>query len=384
MPIRSPTCPRTVSQDRTLTNYRRQSGSRVYAPGNHNVKLGGTISATKLQENFTFGITDPTRSGVRRRKRHLQSEARALRLDAAGRRAARLRPVVHRQAAGVYVQDDIKARRRDVQARRAGRSLRRADDRDAGAAASRRVVRRAGDRHGAARLVRPHARDALQREPAAVGRLRLERPVRHERPPAARQAARVRGRRAAELRPVARGRLWATSTSAPTTATTSACSSTRRSSFPISWDHSHVYGLTGRVNLLEHRGFSAFFVMATTNAIFSPPGTGGMLLEQAAGDFRIDHDQKFNATTNVQYVFSKRARRVGRALVAVRLGPGRGGGRQPRGCAGADRRSAGGDRVLLREPVRDARQPADERRLHDVAITGRPGCGSRPKGRRTT
>jgi hypothetical protein len=64
--------------------------------------------------------------------------------------------------------------------------------------------------------------------------------------------------------------------------------------------------LTGRVNLLEHRGFSAFFVMATTNAIFSPPGTGGILLEQPAGDFRIDHDQKFNATTNVQYVLSKR------------------------------------------------------------------------------
>jgi hypothetical protein len=75
--------------------------------------------------------------------------------------------------------------------------------------------------------------------------------------------------------------------------------------FPISWNHSHVYGLTGRVNLIEHGGFSAFFVMATTNAIFSPPGTGGILVAQPEGDFRIDHDQKFNSTTNVQYVFSK-------------------------------------------------------------------------------
>jgi hypothetical protein len=46
--------------------------------------------------------------------------------------------------------------------------------------------------------------------------------------------------------------------------------------------------------------------MAHTNAIYSPPGVGVILLEQPEGDFRIDHDQKFNATTNVQYVFEKK------------------------------------------------------------------------------
>ena len=45
--------------------------------------------------------------------------------------------------------------------------------------------------------------------------------------------------------------------------------------------------------------------MGHTNAIFSPPGVGGILLEAPAGDFRIDHDQKFNATTNLQYTFDK-------------------------------------------------------------------------------
>jgi hypothetical protein len=45
--------------------------------------------------------------------------------------------------------------------------------------------------------------------------------------------------------------------------------------------------------------------MAHTNAIYSPPGTGGVLLNPPAGDFRIDHDQKFNSTTNIQYTFSK-------------------------------------------------------------------------------
>ena len=76
--------------------------------------------------------------------------------------------------------------------------------------------------------------------------------------------------------------------------------------FPVAWDHSRIDGFTGRLNLVEHDGFSAFVVMAHTNAIYSPPGVGGILLEQPEGDFRIDHDQKFNATTNLQYVFEKR------------------------------------------------------------------------------
>ena len=76
--------------------------------------------------------------------------------------------------------------------------------------------------------------------------------------------------------------------------------------FPVAWDHSRIDGFTGRLNLVEHNGFSAFVVMAHTNAIYSPPGVGGILLEQPEGDFRIDHDQKFNATTNLQYVFEKR------------------------------------------------------------------------------
>jgi hypothetical protein len=75
--------------------------------------------------------------------------------------------------------------------------------------------------------------------------------------------------------------------------------------FPVSWAQSNLDGFTGRVNFVEHKGFAAFIVMAHTNAIYSPPGTGGILLEQPDGDFRIDHDQKFNSTTNLQYTFSQ-------------------------------------------------------------------------------
>ena len=51
--------PATISQDRTLTN----SGAKVdfnYLTGHHNIKVGGTITATKLHEAFSLGITDPT------------------------------------------------------------------------------------------------------------------------------------------------------------------------------------------------------------------------------------------------------------------------------------------------------------------------------------
>jgi hypothetical protein len=75
--------------------------------------------------------------------------------------------------------------------------------------------------------------------------------------------------------------------------------------FPISWDHSKIDGFTGKINLVEHAGFSAFVVMGHTSAIFSPPGNGGILVEPGDADFRIDHDQKFNSTANLQYTFIK-------------------------------------------------------------------------------
>ncbi|HUK36706.1 MAG TPA: TonB-dependent receptor [Vicinamibacterales bacterium] len=75
--------------------------------------------------------------------------------------------------------------------------------------------------------------------------------------------------------------------------------------FPISWDHSRLNGITARVNLLEHGGLSAYTVMGHANAIYSNPENGGILFNSPipSGDFRIDHDQKFQQTTNVQYVF---------------------------------------------------------------------------------
>jgi hypothetical protein len=77
--------------------------------------------------------------------------------------------------------------------------------------------------------------------------------------------------------------------------------------FPISWDHSRIDGVTGRVTFVEHRGFTASMAFGHTTAIYSNPENGGILFESPLpeGDFRIDHDQKFQQTTNFQYRFAK-------------------------------------------------------------------------------
>ena len=50
--------PGTVSQDRHLTNLGAKA-DLAYTAGIHNLKVGGSVSATRLKEDFTFGFTDP-------------------------------------------------------------------------------------------------------------------------------------------------------------------------------------------------------------------------------------------------------------------------------------------------------------------------------------
>src|ERR1700681_548811 len=51
--------PATLSQTRTLTNLGAKA-DLAYTSGAHNVKVGGTFTATKLNENFSIGFTDPS------------------------------------------------------------------------------------------------------------------------------------------------------------------------------------------------------------------------------------------------------------------------------------------------------------------------------------
>ena len=55
--------------------------------------------------------------------------------------------------------------------------------------------------------------------------------------------------------------------------------------------------------------FSAYFVMSSVAARFFPPQVGrrGRHRRQTGGvPFRIDHDEKFNQTTHLQYQIGKR------------------------------------------------------------------------------
>ncbi|HEY6765378.1 MAG TPA: TonB-dependent receptor plug domain-containing protein, partial [Candidatus Sulfotelmatobacter sp.] len=77
--------------------------------------------------------------------------------------------------------------------------------------------------------------------------------------------------------------------------------------FPIEWHNSKIPGVAGRVSVPNIHGFSALFVFSSVAAHFYtpqlggagavPPGTGGSDISA----FRIDHDEKFNQTTHLQY-----------------------------------------------------------------------------------
>jgi hypothetical protein len=75
--------------------------------------------------------------------------------------------------------------------------------------------------------------------------------------------------------------------------------------FPISWQRSKIDGIGGRINLTNYKGLTAFVVAGHTRARYFPPESGGLFFNSnlPGGVFRIDHDQKFQLTTQVQYKF---------------------------------------------------------------------------------
>jgi hypothetical protein len=77
--------------------------------------------------------------------------------------------------------------------------------------------------------------------------------------------------------------------------------------FPISWQQSKLDGVSARINLTDYHGLTAFFVAGHTRARFFPPESGGLFFNSdlPGGVFRIDHDQAFQQTTQVQYQFNQ-------------------------------------------------------------------------------
>jgi hypothetical protein len=73
--------------------------------------------------------------------------------------------------------------------------------------------------------------------------------------------------------------------------------------FPIAWDRSKIPGFAGRISIPELHGFSAQMVFSSVSARFFLPQVSGAGATPSApsGVFRIDHDEKFNQTTHLQY-----------------------------------------------------------------------------------
>ena len=78
--------------------------------------------------------------------------------------------------------------------------------------------------------------------------------------------------------------------------------------FPIDWGRSKIPGFAANASVPNFHGLSAEIVMSSVAARFFPPQVGGLgtTVGQNGLPFRIDHDEKFNETTHVQYQFAKR------------------------------------------------------------------------------
>jgi len=73
--------------------------------------------------------------------------------------------------------------------------------------------------------------------------------------------------------------------------------------FPIDWHNSKTPGFVLHADLPNYHNFSAFVSMSSVSARFFPPQSAGAgaTVGQSGYPFRIDHDEKFNETTHVQY-----------------------------------------------------------------------------------
>jgi hypothetical protein len=73
--------------------------------------------------------------------------------------------------------------------------------------------------------------------------------------------------------------------------------------FPIDWHSSKIPGYAVNVEVPKYHNFSAYLIASSVAARFYPPQVAGAGATVGATGlpFRIDHDEKFNETTHIQY-----------------------------------------------------------------------------------
>ncbi|MGA2166692.1 MAG: carboxypeptidase regulatory-like domain-containing protein [Terracidiphilus sp.] len=77
--------------------------------------------------------------------------------------------------------------------------------------------------------------------------------------------------------------------------------------FPIDWHNSKIPGYALHADVPDFHGLSAYVVMSSVAARFYPPQVAGAgaTVGQTGLPFRIDHDEKFNQTSHLQYTLSR-------------------------------------------------------------------------------
>ncbi|MGC2388992.1 MAG: hypothetical protein WA621_06310, partial [Candidatus Acidiferrum sp.] len=82
--------------------------------------------------------------------------------------------------------------------------------------------------------------------------------------------------------------------------------------YPIEWASSKIPGYAIRASVPDFHGLTAFVVMSSVQARFITPQVSGIGATPGGSTvFRIDHDEKFNQTTHLQYQPWKRGPFVG-------------------------------------------------------------------------
>ncbi len=76
--------------------------------------------------------------------------------------------------------------------------------------------------------------------------------------------------------------------------------------FPIDWHNSKIPGYALNLEVPTWHNFSAYVVMSSVSARFFPPQVAGAgaTVGQTGLPFRIDHDEKINQTTHLQYTLA--------------------------------------------------------------------------------
>jgi hypothetical protein len=73
--------------------------------------------------------------------------------------------------------------------------------------------------------------------------------------------------------------------------------------FPITWRKSKIDGVAARINLVDVHGFSGYTSFGHSRARYFGPSNGGLIFNSPLDTsvFRIDHDQAFQQTTYLRY-----------------------------------------------------------------------------------